>query len=113
MSSSAENVREFYRRQGEERERERIKKQLQEYGEDQIASKLDDFIRLAIDAESNDSLAKGSEWGAKDERSRIIKLLKEQNVIRHCGATGKLVFVNCNTLEVLYLKDDLANEGAA
>jgi len=66
MPSSAENVREFYRRQGEER-----------------------------------------------ERARLINLLKEQNVIRHCGATGKLVFVHCNTLEVLYLQDDLTNESAA
>jgi hypothetical protein len=66
LINSAENVREFYRRQGEER-----------------------------------------------ERARLIELLKVQNVIRHCGATGKLVFVNCNTLEVLYLKDDLSNESAA
>jgi hypothetical protein len=66
LINSAENVREFYRRQGEER-----------------------------------------------ERARMIELLKEQNVIRHCGATGKLVFVHCNTLEVLYLKDDLSNESAA
>jgi hypothetical protein len=57
-TNSAENVREFYRKQGEEREHE-----------------------------------------------RLIELLKEQNVIRNCGATGKLVFVNCNTLEVLYLKE--------
>ena len=51
--------------------------------------------------------------GAAEERSRLINLLLEQNVIRHCAATGKLVFVNCNTLEVLYLKDDLANETAS
>ena len=57
-TNNAEQVREFYRRQGEER-----------------------------------------------ERTRLIKLLKEQNVIRNCAATGKLVFVNCNTLEVLYLKE--------
>jgi hypothetical protein len=57
-TNSAEHVREFYRRQGEER-----------------------------------------------ERARLIELLKEQKVIRNCGATGKLVFVNCNTLEVLYLKE--------
>ena len=57
-TNNAEQVREFYRRQGEER-----------------------------------------------ERVRLIELLKEQNVIRNCGATGKLVFVNCNTLEVLYLKE--------
>jgi hypothetical protein len=57
-TNSAENVREFYRKQGEER-----------------------------------------------ERTRLIKLLKEQNVIRNCAATDKLVFVNCNTLEVLYLKE--------
>ena len=43
--------------------------------------------------------------GAAEERARLIKLLKEQNVIRNCAATGKLVFVNCNTLEVLYLKE--------
>ena len=65
-TNSAENVREFYRKQGEER-----------------------------------------------ERVRLINLLKEQNVIRHCGANGKLVFVNCNNLEVLYLQDDLANESAS
>ena len=63
---SAERVREFYRRQGEQRERE-----------------------------------------------RLIELLMEQKVIRKCAATGKLVFVNCNTLEVLYLKDELLNEVAA
>jgi len=64
-TNNAEQVREFYRKQGEER-----------------------------------------------ERTRLIELLKEQKVIRNCGATGKLVFVNCNTLEVLYLKDDLLNEMA-
>jgi hypothetical protein len=57
-TNNAEQVREFYRRQGEER-----------------------------------------------ERTRLIELLKEQKVIRNCAATGKLVFVNCNTLEVLYLKE--------
>ena len=51
--------------------------------------------------------------GEKRERCRLIDLLMEQNVIRICGATGKLVFVNCNTLEVLYLKDELLNEVAA
>jgi hypothetical protein len=61
-TNSAENVREFYRKQGEER-----------------------------------------------ERARLIQMLKEQNVLRNCGATGKLVFVNCNTLEVLYLHDDLVS----
>jgi hypothetical protein len=65
-TNSAENVREFYRRQGEER-----------------------------------------------ERFRLINLLLDQNVIRHCGATGKLVFVHYMSLEVLYLKDDLSNEAAA
>lgn len=38
------------------------------------------------------------------ERDRILALLKEQNVIRNCSATGKLVYVNCNSLDVLYLK---------
>lgn len=65
---------------------------------------------------SDDSVAEYSQAqrlraeGAQEERARIIALLKEQNVIRNCGATGKLVFVNCNTLEVLYLQGDL-NEG--
>ena len=63
---SAEKVREYYRRQGEVRERE-----------------------------------------------RIIALLKEQHVLRNCGATGLLVFVDCRNFEVLYLKDDLLNEVAA
>jgi hypothetical protein len=50
--------------------------------------------------------------GEVRERARLIALLKEQKVIRHCAATDLLVFVNCNTLEVLYLKDDLMNESA-
>ena len=50
--------------------------------------------------------------GEVRERARLIALLKEQKVIRNCAATGLLVFVNCNTLEVLYLKDDLMNESA-
>jgi len=50
--------------------------------------------------------------GEARERARLIELLKEQKVIRHCAATGLLVFVNCNTLEVLYLKDNLMNESA-
>jgi len=64
---------------------------------------------------SDDAFAEYSEAqrlraeGAKEERIRLIKLLKEQNVIRNCWATDKLVFVNCNTLDVLYLKDDLLN----
>ena len=66
LTNNAETVREFYRRQGEQR-----------------------------------------------ERARLINLLKDQNVIRHCGLTGKLVFVDCTSLEVLYLQDDLANESAA
>ena len=36
MVSSAENVREFYRRQGEQREQERIIKLLEEWGENAI-----------------------------------------------------------------------------
>jgi len=50
--------------------------------------------------------------GEARERARLIELLKEQKVIRHCAATGLLVFVNCNNFEVLYLKDDLMNESA-
>jgi len=50
--------------------------------------------------------------GEVRERARLIVLLKEQKVIRNCAATDLLVFVNCNTLEVLYLKDDLMNESA-
>jgi hypothetical protein len=50
--------------------------------------------------------------GEVRERARLIALLKEQKVMRNCAATDRLVFVNCNTLEVLYLKDDLMNESA-
>ena len=100
----AERVRDFYREQGAKAERERLQKQLDAYGDDPSSVRLDDWLERAINAESNDSLAKGCEWGAKDERGRLIALLKEQKVIRNCAATGKLVFVNCNTLDVLYLK---------
>jgi len=50
--------------------------------------------------------------GEKRERDRLVELLMEQKVIRKCAATGKLVFVDCNTMDVLYLKDDLMNEVA-
>lgn len=43
------------------------------------------------------------------ERERIVALLKEQGVIRDCGATGKPIFIHCNSMEVLYLKDLEAN----
>ena len=50
--------------------------------------------------------------GEVRERARLIALLKEQHAIRNCGATGKLVFVDCTNFEALYLNDDLANEVA-
>jgi len=50
--------------------------------------------------------------GEKRERERLVELLMEQKVIRKCAATGLLVFINCNTMDVLYLKDDLMNEVA-
>ena len=50
--------------------------------------------------------------GEERERARLIALLKEQHVIRHCAATGLLVFIDCNTHEVLYLKDHLMNMSA-
>lgn len=43
------------------------------------------------------------------ERDRIVALLKELKVIRNCSATNKLVYVDCDTLEVKYLIGLTAN----
>jgi hypothetical protein len=103
--NSAENVREFYRKQGEERERTRLIELLNQSVNDYLLDKL--LVEAAVIANAI-AFIKGEIRevnGEQIERKRIIKLLKEQNVIRNCAATGKLVFVNCNTLEVLYLKE--------
>lgn len=39
------------------------------------------------------------------ERERIINLLLEQNIIRRCGATDKLVAFDTNGEKVHYIKD--------
>ena len=137
----AERVREFYRRQGEERELKRIIDAIAEYNElhgmpdylfEELLLTVSPVVRTVKHEESEvktewqdedkvtttfgsiqSSLQQAHAAGIKTERARISELLKEQKVIRHCAATGLLVFVNCNTLEVLYLKDDLMNESAA
>lgn len=45
------------------------------------------------------------EQGAKAERKRIIELLLDQNIIRRCAATDKLVAFNTDGTEVVYIKD--------
>jgi len=138
---SAEKVREFYRRQGEERELQRIIEAISEYNElygiegnlfrellltiSPVAVKTQVFPnKTKTDWEDDDqvittygsiqlSLEQAHSAGVKTERARLIALFKEQHVIRNCAATNKVVFVDCNTLEVLYLKDDLVNESAA
>ena len=46
---------------------------------------------------------KGRAHAIQNERERIVALLKELKVIRNCSATNKLVYVDCDTLEVKYL----------
>ena len=53
-----------------------------------------------------DSL-KGRAAAIKRERERLINLLMENNVLRRDGIVGAYVYINCNTMEVLYLKDTL------
>lgn len=45
------------------------------------------------------------ETGVIAENERIIKLLLEQNIIRRCGATDKLVAFNTDGTEVVYIKN--------
>jgi len=79
--NTSERVRENYREQGRCQERQRIIEQVVAYVDNNESQGLDQRLREAIDAESNDSLAKGCEWGAKDERNRIIKVLENQPFI--------------------------------
>jgi hypothetical protein len=51
------------------------------------------------------SLEQAHAAGIKTERERIIKLLLDQNIIRHCAATNKLVAFDTNGENVLYIKD--------
>jgi hypothetical protein len=138
---SAERVREFYRKQGAERELQRIIEAINEYNKlygienylfqellltiSPIAVKTQLFPnKTKTDWEDDDqvvttygsiqlSLSQAHAAGIKTERARLIALFKEQHVIRNCAATNKVVFVDCNTLEVLYLKDDLMNMSAS
>jgi hypothetical protein len=43
--------------------------------------------------------------GVIAERSRIINLLLDQNIIRRCAATDKLVAFNTHGTEVVYIKE--------
>jgi hypothetical protein len=43
--------------------------------------------------------------GEDNERTRIINLLLDQNIIRRCAATDKLVAFNTHGTEVVYIKD--------
>lgn len=43
--------------------------------------------------------------GEVRERNRIIDLLLEQNIVRRCGATNKLVAFETTGEEVVYIKD--------
>jgi hypothetical protein len=53
-----------------------------------------------------DSL-KGRAAAVKRERERLINLLMENNVLRRDGLVEAYVYINCNNMEVLYLKDAL------
>jgi hypothetical protein len=44
---------------------------------------------------------------AKEERERLIKLLMDNKVLRRDGIVEAYVYIHCNTMEVLYLKDKL------
>ena len=63
-------------------------------------NKLKDSVADTLDATYNF----GYEVGASEAKENIIKQLIDQNVIR-IDVFGRPVFVNCNTLEVQYLKD--------
>jgi len=45
--------------------------------------------------------------GREEERNRLIKLLMDNNVLRRDGLVEAYVYVDCNTMEVKYLKDKL------
>ena len=49
--------------------------------------------------------AKLEREAANAERIRIINLLLDQNIIRRCAATDKLVAFNTHGTEVVYIKD--------
>ena len=46
----------------------------------------------------------GISYGVEVEQSRIINLLLDQNIIRRCAATDKLVAFNTHGTEVVYIK---------
>ena len=47
----------------------------------------------------------GISYGVEVEQSRIINLLLDQNIIRRCAATNKLVGFNTHGTEVVYIKN--------
>lgn len=71
----AERVRDFYRNQGATKERDRIYGLVRSYADEDYPKNLDETLEISLAAISNGALASGHDYGAIDERNRIIKLL--------------------------------------
>ena len=75
--SSAEKTREFYRRQGEKREQERIIKLIDAYAMKDLTLELDKPLKESLAFVANTYSNIGHDFGVQDEQQRIIKLIEE------------------------------------
>jgi hypothetical protein len=73
-----ERERDFYREQGAAKERERIYGLVRSYADEDYPRNLDETLEISLAAIANGALASGHDYGARDERNRIVRLLMQE-----------------------------------
>jgi hypothetical protein len=53
----------------------------------------------------NEMLENKIAWGAKQERERLLKILFDNEIIRRCGVTNKLVAFQSDGEHVVYISE--------
>jgi hypothetical protein len=72
-----ERERDFYRLQGAASEREKIYALIRRYADEDYPRDLDETLEISLAAIANGALAAGHDYGASDERTRIVGLLMQ------------------------------------
>ena len=73
----AERIRDFYREQGAAKERKKIYALIRRYADEDYPRDLDETLEISLAAIANGALAAGHDYGASDERTRIVGLLMQ------------------------------------
>lgn len=71
-----ERERDFYRQQGAVKEREKIYALIRRYADEDYPRDLDETLEISLAAIANGALAAGHDYGASDERTRIVQIVE-------------------------------------